>query len=122
MELSRHDSPVVDYGDMNGDEDWESDNGVTTKSTIKDVSGDRSAAKDTDQTMAAKKTVEIGSDETANRSTDATIGVGINGSRNGANDAHKRTVADPGQASSSTLYSTGVGIVVTRSRSAELQQ
>lgn len=41
MALSRRDSPVVDYWDVDFDEDWASDKGDTTKLTLKDMSGDQ---------------------------------------------------------------------------------
>lgn len=72
--------------------------------------------------MVAETTVEACNDATANKNPDATVGIAANDSRNDANDAHKRTVADPGQASSSTLHPTGVGMVVTRSELLQQQQ
>lgn len=93
MALSRHNSPVDDYGYVDDDEDWASDNGATTKSTLKDLWGDRSLVHDTDTTMVAETPVEVDHDATANTSTDATVGAGENDYGNGSNDAYKRTVA-----------------------------
>lgn len=122
MALSRYDAPVVDYEDVDLDEGWVSDNGATTSPSLKDVSGDQSPANDTKNTTAEETTVEVGIDETANKSPDATVGVCAKHSRNGANDGLKRTVALPRTASSSTLRPISVGIVVSSSRMAELQQ